>query len=266
MNQIISYNRNAVNAGNAISEGMSFPGFNYWLFFGIGLVVWLILIFLGFIPLINIIVPPILSGPLLVGLYVVILKKYDGEPADFGMMFSGFNKFVPAMIVSVLLSIPSIIFQTLQLFLNVASFLGRGLGNQRFYQQEPIPDFTSFVTGTLIIIFLAVFVVSLIFSLIMFITFFSVYPLIAEYDIGAFEAIALSAKSGWSNFGGLLVLAIFQFLIFFAGAMVCGIGVFFVLPIIYGSTVVAYRQMFPKVMGNMQNTPPPPSVYGDMAG
>ena len=46
----------------------------------------------------------------------------------------------------------------------------------------------------------------MIISILLFITFFCAYPLLAEHDLGAIETIILSAKAGWSNFFSLLLL------------------------------------------------------------
>jgi len=195
------------------------------------------------------------------------LKKYDGEPADFVMMFGGFNKFIPAMLVSLIQAAPWIVLQIISLFAQFAILFADIMGKRKFYQAEPIPDFSGIFTGTILIIFLLIMGIFLIISILIYITFFCAYPLLAEHNIGAIEAIKLSAKAGWSNFGGLLLLAVFQFLIGFVGMMLCGIGIFFVLPIIYGSTVVAYRNIFPKINAIPQNNKPPqPNEYGEMFG
>ncbi len=267
MIQNIQFSRSSVHASDAISEGMSFPGFNYWFFFGVGLVAWLLILIVAFVPILGIYLQPMITGPLMVGLFTVFLKKFDGESADFAMMFDGFKKFVPAMIVSFIQAAPWIILQTIQLFANFAFLFANNIGVGNFVQSETVPDFSQIFAGSVIAIFMVFFVLVIIFSIVIYITFFCAYPLLAEYDIGAIEAIKLSARAGWSNAGGLILLAILQSLVAFLGMLVCGIGVFFVLPLIYGSSVVAYRRIFPKVQKTIQDfSPPPPSEYGDMFG
>lgn len=266
MTHNLHFNRSSVSAGEAINEGISFPGFNYWLFFCVALIIWLILIVVGLIPIVNIYIQPLLVGPLMVGLYSVFLKQYDGEKADFVMAFDGFKKFVPAMLVSLIQAAPWIVFQTIQLFANVFSLFSNEIFLGGFVQSEPVPDFSKIFTGSLIIFILLFFLLIIIISIAIHITFFCAFPLLSEHDIGPIETIKLSARAGWSNAVGLILLAILQSLLLLVGFLACGIGTFFVLPVIYGSNVVAYRQIFPKTQIVVNDAPPSPSEYGDMFG
>lgn len=47
----------------------------------------------------------LIAGPLLVGLMRCALKRLDGEPAEFGLLFSGFNQFVECLVASLLMMV-----------------------------------------------------------------------------------------------------------------------------------------------------------------
>ena len=99
------------------------------------------------------------------------------------------------------------------------------------------------------------------------ISFFFVYPLIMEYDLGALDAIKMSARAGWSNFGGIFVLIILQALVGLLGFLALCIGVFFVLPIIHASNAIAYRQVFPPPSAGFNSAAPPsPETFGAQYG
>ena len=106
-------------------------------------------------------------------------------------------------------------------------------------------DAAPLIAGGMIIIFLVVFLVFFVLSIAWGITFFFSIPILAENDIGAIDAIKLSAKAGWSNVGGLLLLFIIEFLICMVGALCLCIGILFVLPIVFAANAFAYRMVFP---------------------
>jgi uncharacterized membrane protein len=84
-----------------------------------------------------------------------------------------------------------------------------------------------------------------------------------EHDMGAVDAMKLSARAGMSNVGGIILLLILEALVLFLGALMICVGFFFVLPIIYAASVFAYRQVFPDLGGPTGfTTPPPPNAYG----
>ena len=66
-------------------------------------------------------------GPILGGVYYVVLRDMRGEPVDFGMMFKGFDKFVPLMVIGLIQAIPEIIGQGLRV---AGQFAQIGLGGK----------------------------------------------------------------------------------------------------------------------------------------
>lgn len=250
----IEYRSGAVNAGECVSKGWSAAGQNYGLFFGVAFVVILIIIVISLIPFANIILDPIIGGPLSVGLYYVYLRKIDGESADFGMAFSGFSHFVPAIVVSFVLSAPFIILDVIQLSIDFTAFPQVAeIGNPQMFQ-----------AFTAVQIAIGVFTF-LIFLMIQILLYFS-YMLIAEYKLGAIDAMKLSVEAASANLSGLILLIILEILLGFAGALACLIGILFIMPVIYAADVCAYRQVFPKINLTLQNEPPPPNVYDSNFG
>lgn len=253
----IQYNSGAIDASGCVSSGWALIKDNYWMYLGITLLAW---VMMACVPIANF----FLMGPVMVGVYYVLLREMRREPVEFGMMFKGFEKFLPAMAAGLIQNIPGIIFQIFQLTFDIGSRIamsrprggGRDFGDPDF---GPLAAFTG--------VYLIVVLVFMLFSIVWHIAFMFVMPLIAEHEIGPIEAIKLSASAAFSNLGGLILLLILETLIAIAGVIALCVGIFFVMPILYAATAVAYRQVFPDLGPSAyRNVPPSPDVYGGTYG
>ena len=98
----------AINAGDCVSNAWNLVKQNYGMYLGIALVA---MILAGCIPCVSLFI----VGPIMGGVFYVVLREMRGEPVEFGMMFKGFEKFVPLMVVGIVQAIPEIIGQGLRL-------------------------------------------------------------------------------------------------------------------------------------------------------
>jgi uncharacterized membrane protein len=253
----IQYNSGVVDASGCVSSGWALIKNNYWMYLGITFVAYLIV---SCIPIANF----FLYGPIMVGVYYVLQREMRGEPVEFGMMFKGFEKFVPAMAAGIIQNIPAIIFQIFQLTFDIGRAVlssRSGRGGRDFGDPDLGP--LAAITGAYIVVALAFMV----FGIIWHIAFIFVMPLLAEHELGPIEAIKLSAAAAFSNVGGLILLLILEILIAIAGVVALCFGVFFVMPLLYAATAVAYRQVFPDMGPSVyRNVPPAPDVYGGTYG
>jgi uncharacterized membrane protein len=227
------------------------------MYLGIALIA---MILAGCIPCVSL----FLVGPVLAGVYYVVLREMRGEPVEFGMMFKGFEKFVPLMVIGIVQSIPEIIGQILRFTVDIGRLGltgGRKDGDFQFFQSSN-PEF-AIASGVLVFVALVAFVLIIVGVVWRVLLFFAI-PLALEYDLGPVDAMKLSAQAAMSNVGGLIVLFIFEFLIALAGILALCIGVFFVIPIIYAANAFAYRQVFPLIEQRFNMTPPP--AYGSGFG
>lgn len=253
----IQFNSGAIDASGAIGEGWELIKKNYWMYFGIAFVAYLMM---GCIPIVSL----FLVGPVMAGVYFTLLREMRGEPVDFGMMFKGFEKFVPAMAVGLLQSIPAFIFTIIQWTMDIGRmFLLEETSGRNGRRGDPDLGPLAVFTGVYFAIIFSYLAIQIVWSIL----FFFALPLIAEYDIGPIDAIKLSMSAAWHNLGGLILLLILLGLVAIGGALACGIGLFFVMPIIYAGNAVAYRYVFPPAAPAYQaNVPPPPDVYGGSYG
>jgi len=136
----------------------------------------------------------LLVGPVGVGIYYVLLREMRGEPVEFGMMFKGFEKFVPAMAVGLIQSIPGIIWTVVDYAYNIASLIteiqSKGWGD--FYQAD---DSKFAILGGISALYVAFTVVFLIVSIVWGIAFMFALPLVADHDLDPISALKLSAQA-----------------------------------------------------------------------
>lgn len=260
MNATPQYYKSAIDATGCISNAWNLIKPNYGMFLGISLLTYVII---ACIPCLNV----FLMGPIMGGFYYTALKAMRGEPIEFGMLFKGFERFVPLMVVGLIQSIPSIIYQGFDLTIRfgnigIESILNDAGSRGNFFQEGGVDPRIIFASGYFIVI-LIVAAVLIIFSVLWAITFAFAIPIAMENEsLSPIDALKLSAKASWSNVGGIIVLAILSFLLGMAGVLALCIGFLFVLPIIWVSWAFAYRQVFPDLGPTIfRNEPPPPDAY-----
>jgi len=74
-------------------------------FIGFMFIVWLINVFLNFIPVIGSLAGFAISGPLSAGYYIVAFKRMKGQQVEFGDFFLGFNQFLPLFLAVLVMTI-----------------------------------------------------------------------------------------------------------------------------------------------------------------
>jgi hypothetical protein len=88
------YQKGAIDAGGCVSQAWELVKRNFGLYIGAGLVT---ILLISCIPFVNF----FLIGPMMGGFAYIVLRDLRNEPIDFGMLFKGFEKFVPLMWFSV---------------------------------------------------------------------------------------------------------------------------------------------------------------------
>ena len=255
----LQFQPGAIDAGSAVSNAWAQIKANYGLYLGVSLIAMLLA---GCIPCLSL----FLIGPIMGGVYYVALRDMRREPVEFGMMFKGFEKFVPLMVIGLIQAIPGVIAQVFRLVINVGqlSVNGGRTGSMDFFAAS---DMDKMLAGG----FLVVAVVGgIIFMIIAFafwaLTFFAI-PLAMEHDLGPVDALKLSASAALGNFGGMILLLIFAIGIALIGMLMVCIGIFLVsIPLIYVTNAFIYRQVFPVIENNFNMAPPPPNAYGGTFG
>ena len=229
-----------VSPVECIKEGWALIKDQYWLFFGITLV--------GFI--IGGAVPIVLFGPMMCGIFICLLQRQRNEPVEFGTLFKGFDYFVPGLIVAVIKLIPMIIIIVPFYIIMMVVMMTTMKGGR--------PEDTFLVIFPLEIIFgLVVTIVSIAIEIL----FMFAFPLVVDRKMSGLDAAKLSIKAGKANLGGVFGLLLLNALLGFVGLLCCIIGVYFYLPVSFAAMSVAYRRVFPQVPENFAQPPPPPASW-----
>ncbi|MEP6947428.1 MAG: hypothetical protein ABJA02_16035 [Acidobacteriota bacterium] len=257
----IEYQRGAISAGDCISNAWSLVTNKFWLYVGLGL---LALILISCIPIANLFI----MGPIMGGFYYVALRDMRGDPVEFGMLFKGFDRFVPLMVVGLIQAIPGIIFQVLRFTVNISNAVGNGTGGHSGGSDPfkgALPDFSALIAGLSAMVILSLIGFS-VFAAIWNVALTFAVPIALENEIGPIEAIKLSIRAAFSNVGGLVLLIIFDILVGFLGFLAFCLGYFVAIPVIFAANAFAYRQVFPIANSPFNYAPPPPSEYGSSFG
>lgn len=253
----IQYRRGAIDAGDCIGGAWTLVSRRFWLYIGIGLVSMLLV---GCVPVVG----SFLFGPVFGGFFYVVLRDMRDEPVDFGMMFKGFEKFLPLMIAGLIQTAPSLVATVIQYTVDIARLAGGGAGDLdvNFYQSSGDAVFAGLSAAILVI----VIVLSLV-GVVWSVALSFAVPLILERDISVADALLTSLKAAFSNALGLILLIILEILVALLGLVALCVGIFVAIPVIYAANAFAYRQVFPYFDRPEVNTgPPPPTAYGGAYG
>ncbi len=219
-------------------EGWELIKDQYWLLFAITLVGMLI----GGATMY------ILTGAMMCGIYYCYLQKIDGKTVDFDGLWVGFQKWLPSLVLTIIIVVPMlVVFAILYVPFIMAVIMGSKLSNE---------ELTGLVIGAaaidvVIVVLMTCFHTLLIFS----------FPLIIDRDLGAWQSITTSAKAVWKNLGGIAGMIGVAFIGAFAVTIfTCGLGAYFMMPIMFAGYAVAYRKIFPAT-GNQNFNPPPPNAF-----
>jgi hypothetical protein len=219
-----------------MKEGWELIKQDYWMLFAITLVGLLI----GGISLY------ILVGAMVCGIFYCYIQKIDGKPVIFDALWKGFEWWLPGLVATIVIMVP-MIFVYLIIYL---PFIAAAVMGSRLSPEEMMGLlFGAFVIDAIVIVLMVCFHTLLMFT----------FPLIVDRNLGVFAAMKTSMKAVWRNLGGIAGFYGLAFILSLAGAMACGIGTYFVIPIIIAGTTVAYRKIFPRE--NQFQQPPPPNYY-----
>lgn len=249
----------AIDASACLSEGWALIKPYYGTFLGMTVTMILIGIALNFIPFnIGDIINAVIGAPLLCGIYYALILRLRGENVSFSMMFEGFNRFLPAFLVTLLSTIPL-------LTLGAAAYFFVALSPPA-PSASGVGDLSSILgqqfTAAAVISFVAAYLVTIALSILLFFAL----PLIADHNLGFVDAVKYSFAGASANLGGLIVLFLLEFLVMLVSLLAFCIGFLFAMPLIYAANIIAYRRVFPASQPTFFNEPPRPDAYGGVYG
>lgn len=262
MQNNFEFNSSSVRAGDCVSDGWKMISSNYGLFLGMTVVFFIILIAVSLIPYIGGIVNQFLYMILICGMFIAMVARSRGEQPNFSMLFEGFSRIAPCVVVALIYFVPSLLL--LMIFIPYFLMAGNmsGIGSGALREDQIAQIFNGGMLAGIVIVYLVFLLITLLLKIFLI---FSI-PLVADRNVGVGEAISLSFKAAWANIGGLILLVLLEILIFIGGMLMFCIGIIFVFPIVLAAEYIAYRQVFPDSRNFFNNEPPSPDAYGGNYG
>lgn len=237
----IEFKTGVIRPVECFQEGWELIKDQYWLFFALTLVGLLIGSFTFYI----------LLGAMYCGIYYAMLRKMNNEQAAFEDLFKGFDYFGAGLIATLVFVVPAIIFMLIS-YASMAAILLSSIDSRGEISPTAIFSIYGVIFGEGIVI------AAILGCIHAFITF--AFPLIVERNMSGWDAVKLSAKAVRANLSGVVGLILGEFVIGFAGYLICGVGLYFVLPLLFSGVLVAYRKVFPS-LDNRNFNPPPPNAF-----
>jgi len=245
-----SFNAHAVEPIECLKEGWALIKNRYWLYVGVTLVGLLIG---GVVPL------GILMGPMMCGIYLMLLQEMRGRSTEFSTLFKGFDYFIESLIATLIQFIPVFV-------LLVPFYAVFGFGMAHFVSQQQKaggqPGTAFMATFSAGMALFAVF--AIIIGIAIGVLFSFSYPLIVDRRLKGLQAIQASFKAALANFWSLVGLLLLNGLLGIAGAFCCYIGTFLVTPIIFAGLACAYRRVFGLAPDPSAPPPFPPANPGTL--
>jgi len=240
------FERRAVKPIECLKRGWDLIKDQYWLFVGISIVGTIIG---SAVPL------GILMGPMMCGVYLSLLKKHAREPVEFGTLFKGFDYFVDGLIAALLHAIPMVIIIVPFYIFLFSAQMAMAMSSGRNGEPNPaaLVAFLSVLGIGMPIMLLLIMLVSVGFAF--------TYPLIVDRKLSGLNAVKLSFKAAMGNFFPLFGLLLLNGLLGLGGALLCYVGLVFVLPITHAAMAVAYLQVFGAAPRASLYAPPPPPAF-----
>jgi hypothetical protein len=236
------FRRGAIRPMECFSQGWAIIKDQFWLFVGITLVAILIMQLL----------PLILMGPMMCGLYMCLFHKMRGEQVEFAHLFKGFDLFVPGLLVGLIQVAPVLIVTMLVAVPSVAALIAMAPEPARRGVPAPPPEPLFFVVIAVMV--LSIMIVAMAASMMFIFSF----PLLVERQMAPMEAIKTSVRAVLGNLGGVLGLLLLNFAGSLVGFMLCYVGAFMFMPVAFAAYTVAYRQVFPEPYAPSYAPPAPP--------
>ena len=220
----IGYRKVDVRPIDRLKDASGLMGEQYWLFVGI--------VFVG--AFIGSLVPVILLGPMMCGIFKCYLDRTYGRQTSFDSLFKGFDYFLESLIVAVVLSaaIAAVILPVACLFGGLLTVVG-GSG-----------DGSAALVAMMVLLMLLIFFVFILVLTLMSLVFHFAFLLIVDQGAKAMPAIKASFGATMANIGGLLGFSIAATALSFLATLCCYLPVYLAIPYVFGATTLLYRDIF----------------------
>jgi hypothetical protein len=190
----------------------------------------------------------ILLGVMMCGIYLCYLQALDGQKVEIETLFKNFKYFLPSLLLVIVLIVPALFLMAIiYIPLLTAAVMGSKLSES---------ELMTLLFGSFAVEIVVAVIMVCLHTLLMF-----AFPLIVDRNLSSFQAMKLSAKAVLKNLSGVAGIWVLMFLLNLAGMLVFCVGIYFTIPLLLATQLVAYRKVFPRLNNRTFNTPPMPNAY-----
>lgn len=192
------------------------------------------------IPYLGILIGLALNGVLFGGLYWFYLKLIRGQKAELADAFEGFRvALVPLMLASIISGILILVVIGIIALPILITWIPLGIRFSKDPDMDPDIFLRELGAGTILNIVFCAFI-----AIVLYLFWVFAFPLIIDKRMQFWDALETSRKAVMNNFVSILGLFLVGGLLTLGGILACCIGVFFTLPIFFGSIAYAYEDLF----------------------
>ena len=197
----------------------------YWLYVGISFVAMIVSALVPF---------GILTGPMLVGLFLCFIQRQTIGRTQFETVFKGFDQFMDAFIATLIMIAFSIVvlIPVMLVFVAVIFMLASQAGPNAAPGEAMI--------ATILIMYGIIFAA----SFAVYVPFIFTFQLIADRKVPAMVAVKASARAAFNNLGGVIWFIIANGLLMILAGLCCFLPAIFLLPLAFGAMWVFYQDVF----------------------
>lgn len=228
-NPVGGFNTGAIRAVDCLREAWDLIKGEYWPLFAVSIVGGLIAGFTLYV----------LLGAMVCGIFTCYLKKIDGEgPVNFDDLWTGFKYLGPSALATVFFAVPIVVYFVVTFVTLYSPLITAALMGERTDQSV----FLGMFAAALVVDVIVAIAMTCIHSLMIF-----TFPLIIDRKLSSWDAIKLSARAALKNVGGIAGLIGVNFGLIVLGLLAFCAGIYFAIPVMTATSLVAYRKVFPKL-------------------
>jgi len=172
------------------------------------------------------------------GIYLCLFALMRGERIEFGLLFKGFDYFVPSLVATLVQLVPVMVILIPAYMILIASFVLSGAA--RASRGAPSGSDLGGVVMVAVLVMLLITAVSVAVGLFFAFT----YPLVVDRKLSGLDACRVSVRAVLGNLGGMLGLVLLNVALGVVGVLLCYVGALLVMPVGLAANAVAYRRVF----------------------
>jgi uncharacterized membrane protein YesL len=227
-----------VDVGESISQGWEAFKRNAGVLIGATLVAYLILIACNVIPFVSLVLPWVLTGPIMGGLWLLYINNIRGEEPRFGDAFRGFGPRFSSLFATYVVS--SLLTAACMIPVAIIAGIFLFVPFQAAAQSGTPPDIGMGAIIAMVVTGIPAFLAMIYLS----IAWLFALPLVADKRLGFWAAMNLSRKIVNKHFWMTLLLSFACWLLILVSMLACGVGILIGGPVAAGALSWHYQRVF----------------------